>query len=94
MEGKVKVIIFCLLIATFAENFAQSRTVAAQSNISGVVWEMPEGDTTGMSIPGANVLLLNARDSSLINGTSSGLDGSFMFSQVNQDNYLLAVSFL
>jgi len=87
-------ILFFLPILALAGNrlFAQSNPVI--NNISGTIWEIPKGDTTGVPIPGASVFLLHSRDSSLIKSTLSGLDGRFLFPEVNQGNYLLLTSFM
>jgi len=86
--------IFSLFFIVFftGNGLAQSRSI--QCDIVGTVWEMPYDDEKGLSIPGANVVLLNAADSSLVKGISSGNDGKFLLSGIKQGNYTLKVSFL
>ena len=87
------ILLFLLLIVACVTNgFTQTRTV--QKDIVGTVWETPESNPAGASIPGASVRLLNAADSSLVKGMTAGSDGKFLFSGVKQGKYIVAVSFL
>ena len=57
--------------------------------IKGVV-----ADTTGELTAFATVMLLNAKDSTLINFTRSGNEGEFSFKNIKNTPYLLKVSFV
>ena len=48
--------------------------------------------TTGESLPFANVLLLNAKDSSLVKGTISKENGNFVFEKTKFGSYLVMAS--
>ena len=85
--------LFTVLIVCALQGIAQT-TTEIQRDIIGTIWEMPSGDEKGMSLPGANVLLLNARDSSLVTAMAVGADGKFLFSEIKQGNYVLSVSFI
>ena len=86
--------IFILLFIAFVGNVSAQSTTAAQKDIIGTIWEKPTGDDNGMALPGANVQLLNARDSSLVKAMAVGTDGAFVFSEIKQGDYILVVSFL
>lgn len=49
-------------------------------------------DTKGGPLPGINVTLLSARDSSIIKGTTSDKAGEFMFDNFRSGKYLLSAS--
>lgn len=51
-------------------------------------------DDASNPIPYANVLLLNATDSLLVQGTLSEEDGSFSINQIGKGQYLLSISFI
>ena len=91
------VLLFFFLIGTgVGKGFAQPSpgTSGVQRNISGTMWEITEGDNTGISIPGATIRLLQAGDSSLVKGMQSARDGTFLFSGIDPGNYILVASFL
>ncbi len=91
------ILIVVLIVSFVGSGFAQNRTTASGvlKDITGTVWEIPEeGDSIGMSIPGANIRLLRAGDSALVKGMSADPNGKFLFPGIKQDNYILAVSFL
>ncbi|MFN0212726.1 MAG: outer membrane beta-barrel protein [Saprospiraceae bacterium] len=58
-------------------------------NIKGVV-----ADTTGERTAFATVMLLNPKDSTLVNFTRSGNEGEFLFKNVKNTPYLLKVSYV
>jgi len=93
----LRIILFILLITACIENgLAQSQSVPAviQSDISGVVREIHDDDSIAVAVPNANIRLLNAGDSSLVKGMLSDSNGRFLFADIKQGDYLLAVSFL
>lgn len=49
-------------------------------------------DTAQEKVMAATVMLLNSKDSSLINYTSSNKDGYFFFNNIKRNNYILKVS--
>lgn len=73
-----------LLLALFAFQFCQ-----AQNSIHGSVV-----DENRQPLSGASVLLLNATDSSLVKGSVTAKNGSFLFEQVHAGTYLIASSYV
>jgi hypothetical protein len=51
-------------------------------------------DSTGNALPSATVLLLHAKDSSLVNFAPSDAEGKFVFKNVSPQKYLLKVSYV
>lgn len=49
-------------------------------------------DTTNETVPAATVMLLNTKDSSLINYTTSDSYGKFTFKNIKKNNYILKIS--
>ena len=49
-------------------------------------------DTSNVAIPSATVMLLNPKDSTLANFTSSDSKGNFVFKNVKKTNYILKIS--
>jgi hypothetical protein len=62
----------------------------AQSNTAEIVGSVKEA--TGTAVPFANILLLHAKDSSLVKGSISQDNGSFNINAVKYGQYLIAVS--
>ena len=63
-------------------------TCGAQSNIHGLV-----ADASGNPLAGANVLLLNVKDSSLVKGVISSHSGSFSIMHSSTGQLLVSVTF-
>ncbi len=63
---------------------------AQTRSVSGTVLDME----TQISLPGANVALLQPADSSLVRGTVTNVDGEFAMEGLNAGTYLLRTSFL
>ena len=61
--------------------------LSAQSQLTGTVTE-----ANGSPLPYANVRLLLEKDSSLVAGSISEVDGSFRFDRVAADDYLLSIT--
>ncbi len=79
--------VLCLLgLLLFCLNnlFAQS---PSRATIKGVIC-----DTAGIDIPSAMVMLLNTKDSTLVNFTQAGEKGEFEFKNLKNSGYLLKVS--
>ena len=51
-------------------------------------------DSTGQSIPGAGISIIQSRDSALIAGTVSGANGNFILNNVSPGKIFLKISFL
>ena len=69
----------CLLFAT---------PLLPQSTVEGTV-----SDTTGRSLENATVLLISAKDSSLVRGTVTNGSGAFAFQNISKGQYLVSSSF-
>ncbi len=74
--------LFFLSLSLFAQN-------PSRVTIKGVV-----ADTTGELTAFATVMLLNPKDSTLLNFTRSGNEGEFSFKNVKNSPYLLKVSYI
>jgi hypothetical protein len=74
-----------LLIGTSFEGSSQQNF-----NINGRV--VTKADPLGL--PGANVVALSSADSSIVKGTTTDLDGSFLLTGLNPAIYILKVSFV
>ncbi len=61
----------------------------AEGQVAGAVT-----DTKGQEIPFANVLLLNAADSSMVKGGVTNMSGAFQFSGIDEGYYILEVNLL
>jgi hypothetical protein len=61
----------------------------SQSRINGKIL-----DNLGNPIAYANVLLLSPMDSVIVKGSVSEENGNFHFDQIDQNSYLLSVSFM
>ena len=75
---KIFIILFCLVLSLV------SSISSAQTTINGIVT-----NRKGQPLPGANVLLLKATDSSLVKGSGVAKDGSFYFENIKPGNYLI-----
>jgi hypothetical protein len=51
-------------------------------------------DTLGGPLPSATVMLLNAKDSSLVNFTLTDVEGNFLLKNISKGEYLVKVSFI
>jgi hypothetical protein len=83
-----------LLIVVCANRIFAQTASEIQRDIIGAVFEKSDNNTNETSLPGANVCLLNARDSSLITGIAADANGKFIFTGVKQGNYILSASFV
>ena len=94
--NKHSILIFLLITVFINKGFAQNQSGAngAQSKITGAVREIHEDDSVAIAVPNANVLLLNAGDSLIVKGMLSDSNGKFLFSDMEQGDYILAVSFI
>lgn len=63
---------------------------AQKFSITGKVTEYSSGE----SLPGAAIVLLNAKDSSQVSGVASALDGSFSLTSKRGGKYILRVSYI
>ena len=80
-----KVLCFLVLLSLCSVNlFAQSPT---RTTIKGSIC-----DTAGVSIPSAMVMLLNSKDSMLVNFTQVNDKGEFEFKNLKNSGYLLKIS--
>ena len=80
---------FCLLgllLLSSSNLFAQSPT---RVTLKGVIC-----DTSGLTIPSATVVLLNAKDSTLLNFTQANENGAFEFKNIKNSGYLLKVALI
>ena len=95
MKNRFSFLIF-LMVFLSGNVFAQTRASASNTpkDVAGTIWGIFESDSAGMALPGANVRLLRAADSSLVKGMATGPDGRFLFSGVQQGDYILSASFL
>lgn len=80
-----KILCFLGLLLLYSNNlFAQS---PSRATIKGVIC-----DTAGIEIPSAMVMLLNTKDSTLVNFTQADEKGTFEFRNLKNSGYLLKVS--
>lgn len=75
--------IFALFLLSFYTGYTQDYSV------SGVV-----KDSGGTAIEFANLLLLNAADSTMVKGTTTSDKGNFLFENVAPNTYVLKISYL
>ena len=71
---------YCFLAQLFAQTPARETIKGALS------------DSSGITIPSAMVMLLNAKDSSLVNFTQADEKGDFEFRNIKNSGYLLKIS--
>ena len=81
---RLQTLLIFLLFATFA--LAQN---PSKVTIQGIVQ-----DTLGAELPFATVMLLNPKDSALINFSQSNDKGAFSFKNVKNGAYLLKISYV
>lgn len=80
-----KILYFLGLLLLFTNNLlAQS---PLRSTIKGVIC-----DTAGVEIPSAMIMLLNSKDSTLVNFTQADEKGAFEFKSLKNSGYLLKIS--
>lgn len=79
--------LFVLLISAIAFAQAQQAPLPGRTTIKGVI-----KDTSNNAAAFATVMLLNPKDSTLVNYTQSNVDGAFTFQNVKNTAYLLKVS--
>jgi hypothetical protein len=80
-----KVLCFLVLLSLCSVNlFAQAPT---RTTIKGSIC-----DTAGVSIPSAMVMLLNSKDSMLVNFTQVNDKGEFEFKNIKNSGYLIKIS--
>lgn len=85
-----KLLLIMLLASASMFSIAQTNGVLYKGKISGSLF-----DEKKQSLPFANVLLLKSKDSTLIKGAVSDLDGKFIFDQIaigNETPYIVSVS--
>jgi len=78
------------LFFTFFLAFCYSSIIFSQASISGTVLDFSNAE----GVAYANVLLLNVKDSSLINGDLTDADGNFLIEGPVNEPFLVSVSFL
>ncbi len=83
MRQKLKLLISKLILFLLT-----STLCTAQSSVRGII---VDGD--GKPLEGASVLLLNFKDSSLVKGSVTTKQGSYVFERIPANNYLIASSF-
>jgi len=90
--------LFFILLTLFCigNGFAQTRPATTSTNrdISGTIVEISEDNQTETTLPGANICLLNAADSTVVKGLSADNNGNFLIPGVKPGNYILATSFI
>ncbi|HTM92329.1 MAG TPA: carboxypeptidase-like regulatory domain-containing protein, partial [Flavisolibacter sp.] len=74
-----------LFISVF---FFVNNPLSSQSKLQGSVVK-----DKSQSLPGATVLLLNSKDSSLVKGLFSSTDGNYSFEKIAPGSYILAASY-
>lgn len=80
------IVLFAIILSHL---FAFTHSVQSQQTISGNVT-----DASNQPMEFANVLLLNAIDSSLVKGDLTGLGGKYTFQNIIEGNYIISASFL
>lgn len=83
-ENLKKVFLLLLVITTSTSLFAQG------FSLSGKIYD----NTSQEDLIGANIVLLQSKDSIQLKGSTSDIDGSFLLQNVNQGNYILKVSYI
>jgi len=81
---KILLLLFCSFFCL--GSYGQS---TGRFSLKGIV-----GDTAGIGLPEATVMLLLPKDSSLVNFGRTGKDGSFEFKNLRRISYLLKVSYV
>ncbi|WP_080058003.1 TonB-dependent receptor domain-containing protein [Spirosoma aerolatum] len=78
--------LLCLLTASL---YAQSPPAATRFTLQGRAV-----DTTSAPLPSSTVMLLSAKDSSMVNFTRTGDNGAFSFKNIKAGTYILKISFV
>ncbi|GAB2559079.1 TonB-dependent receptor domain-containing protein [Spirosoma aerophilum] len=86
MKNLFLLAVLCLLSATL---YAQSPTAPARFTLQGRAV-----DTSAAPLASSTVMLLSAKDSSLVNFTRTGDNGAFSFKNLKAGNYVLKISFV
>lgn len=86
MKNLFLLAVLCLLSAML---YAQSPTAPTRFTLQGRAV-----DTTSAPLASSTVMLLNAKDSSLVNFTRTGDNGAFSFKNLKAANYVLKISFV
>ncbi|MBV6477351.1 MAG: hypothetical protein HGGPFJEG_00089 [Ignavibacteria bacterium] len=84
MKSLDKIILIFALILTYNSVFAQT------GSISGSVTD----DKTNLPVEAASVSLVSSKDSIILNGTETGADGKFKFSNLSPGNYGIRVNLI
>ncbi len=83
MQIRISYLIFILLLSFSA--YSQNKTF----NITGVVT-----DTLGESLAYATILLLEKKDSTMVEFSKTGLEGAFIFKGIEPGNYLVKTTYI
>ena len=83
-------LVFIILLFSFIELRAELKD--PPSSVSGVVIDPDAPESEEVSF--ATVVLLNASDSTMVTGTTTDMDGSFVFKNLKSGNYLVKISFI
>jgi hypothetical protein len=86
MKIKIHILIIAFSAVMLCFGKADAQTDPATGEISGKVL-----DEAQKSFPYASVTLLNAKDSTLIKGSMTADNGSFLINSVKEGNYLVAI---
>ncbi len=78
----MKKLLFLIFLVISQASFAQKILIRGQVT-----------DTTGSSLPSATVLLLHAKDSTLVNFNASNTQGNFELKNISPGDYLLKVTY-
>lgn len=76
---------FFTAILLFGASLIYSQSYSIQGEIK---------DESDQGVAYANILLLRAQDSTIVNGTTSDDSGAFRFNDISQNNYILKTSFI
>jgi len=86
MIDNLKIVVLCILLTGLISLKTQGQTAAPGSGeISGVVL-----DETKSPFPYTTVSLLNAKDSTVVKGTLTADNGSYVFNNIPEGHYLIA----
>lgn len=81
---------FWLAVFIFMANLFAVASPPKSATISGTIID----ETSGQVIEYASIVLINIADSSMVNGTISGADGTFLLENIQKGNYFLKVHFI
>ncbi len=86
MKNLFLLVVLCLIsVSLYAQNPASPARFTLQGRAV---------DTSAAPLPASTVMLLSAKDSSLVNFTRTGENGAFSFKNLKSANYLLKISFV